>query len=63
MLEDFQEQHPLDVWSLAEEDRSVYAELKTALEEQLAVTQRATPQMKNRKTAKKRKGSPRSAPK
>jgi len=48
VVDDFAEQNPLDVDRLPEALRSVYAELKTSLDEQLTVTKEATRRMSQR---------------
>jgi len=55
VADDFKEQNPVDVQSLSDEHRSVYSQLKAALDEQLAVTQKATERLKSRKPAGNRK--------
>ena len=51
VVEDFKEQRPIDPGSLSERQRSIHSELKAALDEQLAITQKATARLNSRKPA------------
>ncbi len=55
VVKDFIEQQPIDVASLSDNDRSIYAGLKASLDEELEITKKATERLKQYTVPKKKK--------